>query len=293
MTNCSDTARIIYSTKDIITAYPTVVTNLYSILDIKVPCESSTSCPCSTFLFELNFLYYLYTLNQCLLNNGSINKSNFTNIDQQIMFTIETPGNLQNSTIKESQDQTTKVTTMNINDPNNQNQLGGFYYSIYQNLQNAFKSEGIKINTSLVGNTTISKETFITSFQEAVGNMMITNQILNITIKNDIFKSLTANLNQSTTINLLSEQLANNTLSNFFNKQVTVNIPKSCQQEPKSNTSKTTKTSKTTTSSKSSSDDKDHHVNLIKASIIIAMLVVIGIIIEIFIHKKRHMYTHS
>lgn len=287
MTTCSETARIIYSTKDIITAYPTVVSNLYSILDIKVPCESSNSCPCSTFLFELNFLYYLYTLNECLLNNGSINKSNFTNIDQQIMFTIETPGNLQNSTIKESQDQTTKVTTMNINDPNNQNQLGGFYYSIYQNLQNAFKSEGIKINTSLVGNTTISKETFITSFQEAVGNMMITNQILNITIKNDIFKSLTANLNQSTTINLLSEQLANNTLSNFFNKQVTVNIPKSCQQKPKS------KTSKKTTSSKSSSDDKDHHVNLIKASIIIAMIVVIGIIIEIFIHKKRHMYTHS
>ena len=151
-----------------------------------------------------------------------------------------------------------------------------------------------RINTSLVGNTTISKETFITSFQEAVGNMMITNQILNITIKNDIFKSLTANLNQSTTINLLSEQLANNTLSNFFNKQVTVNIPKSCQQKPKSKTSKTTKTSKTSkSSSKSSSDDKDHHVNLIKVSIIIAMLVVIGIIIEIFIHKKRHMYTHS
>ena len=229
MTNtCSETAKVIYSTEDIINVYPNVIADLYSILDIPIPCETSTTCPCSSFLFELNFLYYLYSINECLLNNGSINNFTFTNVSQEIIFTVETPGNLQNSTINQSQ--TTNVSIMNINDKDNQNELGAYYYIIYKNLQEAFQSEGIKINTSLVGNKDISGDTFIASLQKAVGTMMISSKILEITIKNVEFESLNANLDQSTTIKYLSQNLANNTLSTFFNEHLNVNIPKTCQK---------------------------------------------------------------
>ena len=76
MTNtCSETAKVIYSAEDIINVYPDVIADLYSILDIHVPCETSTDCPCSSFLFELNFLYSLYSINECFLTTGQLTNS--------------------------------------------------------------------------------------------------------------------------------------------------------------------------------------------------------------------------
>ena len=310
MTNCSDTARVVYSTNDIIQAYPDVITNLYSILDIAIPCQTSTECPCTTFLFELNFLYYLYTLNECLLNSGSINNSSFTNINQEIIFSVETPGNLDNSTITENQTQNATVTTMNINDKNNQNQLGAFYYIIYNNLQKAFQSEGIQINTSLKNNTDISKETFTAALKESVDSLTITDTMLKVTVTDTVFKSLTANLNQSTTISILSEELANNALSTFFNKQMNVIIPQACQELPQQsssdssdsssdNSSSSSSSSPSTsssasngTSSSSSSSDNDHYKNVIKASIIIGLIFIIAILIEVIFRKRATKQSH-
>ena len=105
---------------------------------------------------------------------------------------------------------------MNINDKDNQNELGAYYYIIYKNLQEAFQSEGIKINTQLVGNKDISKIILSSHHcKKTVGTMMIANKILEITIKNVEFEKLNANLDQSTTIKYLSKNLANNTLSLF------------------------------------------------------------------------------
>lgn len=260
---------------DIIKFYPDILSRLEDVLDLPMECNLSTNaikCPCSSFLFELNFMYYLYTYNECFLQTGKINDETLTTINQTIIFTIISKKNISNNDVKMNQtiNQTSKM--ININDPENQSTMSSVYYNIYSNLLKAFENENIKINAKKIAN--IEKGKFLQELQETIKTISIDNSAINVTIKDGIYKQLKGNLNQSTTLKLVSQELGDTMLQSFF-ASMDIKIPSSCKITKKKTTTTTTTPSST---------------NYVKGIILIVCVLILAYLIEQYIYHSH--YSH-
>jgi hypothetical protein len=240
-------------------------------------------CNCKEFLFELNFLYYLYESNRCMILSGKMENQVLSNSRKTVILEIRSENNIENVDVDVTQETSQKFNLINIDDPTVQNTMSTAYLKTLMAIITAFEETGLPKNiefqdkdleekifntsgykktesvsyrstvknsdgtiikesdSSILGFQTtddyvkeedfdelqtlstksrsIMEESFENiikdDFEKVVKTMLLTNQIISVTIDIE-FESADFDVNQSSLTTLLIENISDNMIKKFF-----------------------------------------------------------------------------
>jgi hypothetical protein len=195
--------------------------------DCYEPCMSPINEPlnCSFLLLIVNLYSYIQKQLNCSLSTAKASSTNFTIVNQNIILTINNPdGNISNTTIGINQSENIKVTMINIQESQVQQDISSLITTCIQQVIEYANTNPTVFNDTTsqtlleqFGMSTNSLSTISSTALSFVLNTMIQGSDIIITLNNVQYNKATIQLTQSSVIELLSQNIAIASINKIIN----------------------------------------------------------------------------